>query len=161
MNPKTKKILLWVIGGLEVLVLLFCLYLAIATLQHPNTDIENPDLRYQACLADNKGLFLGEWISWIQCAPQGVSFCILILPVLVIFLVDGIYLVFYAFRRPKVLSEADEEAIREQARAEARAQVLREMGVLSEEKKAEEPKPEESKPEEPAPEEKEPEAPAE
>lgn len=134
MNPKTKKILFWTIGAVEVAILIFCLVIAILTLQNPHTDIQDSAARYQACLADN-----GPMIAWLQ-NNQVPFFLLIVLPVFVIFLVDGIYLVIYAVKKPRVISKEDEEALREQARAEARAQILREM---QEQAKAEEAKPEE------------------
>jgi|GEM_PF-3001723 len=141
MNPKTKRILFWTIGAVEVVILVFCLIIAILTLQNPHTDIQDATARYNACLADN-----GPMIAWLQ-THQVPFFLLIVLPVFVIFLLDGVYLVIYAVKKPRVISKEDEEALREQARAEARAQILKEM--QAEQAKAEEQKEEEAPAEEP------------
>lgn len=116
---KQTKLKLAIIGAVEAAIVIFCLIVSIRVMT-TITDVNDPD--HAAKNIINNGAFIG----WFQNNSTGF-FLTIVLPLFVILAVDVIYLIVYATKRESSLSESERKAIEEQARAEARAEVLREM----------------------------------
>lgn len=130
MDKKTKRILI-IVGVVEVAVLVFCLVVAI--LVYSTFDANN---------ASNSVPKNGAFIGTLQ--TNGVLlFFTIVFPALLIFLVDGGYLIYYAVKRESSLNEKEKSAIEEEAKRQAREEVLKEL-------KAEQMKTSENKPADPA-----------
>lgn len=124
---KKKKITLFGIGGLELAIVLFALIVSIIVLA-----TYNDPATYGNAEAARRNLELnGPMIGFFQ-NNSTAFFCIILIPVFVILVLDIIYLVAAAVKRESNLSKAEADAIREQAKAEARAEVLKEMQAESE-----------------------------
>ena len=124
MDKKTK-IRLFVAGAVELVIVVFCLVVSIwvmATITDPNI----PDHANQNFI--NNGPFIG----WFQ-NNSTPFFLIIVLPLFVLLALDVIYLIVFATKRESSLSASERHAIEEQAKREAREEVLREMA--EEEKK--------------------------
>jgi len=113
MDKNTKKILL-IVGIIEVVVLIFCLTISIIVLA-TITD------GYQTNLSQN-GLFIGT----LQNTPV-LFFCTIVLPLFVIFVVDGVYLIVYATKKQSMVTQEEKDAIQEEARRQAREEVMKEL----------------------------------
>ena len=132
-----KKILFISLGIVEVIVLVFCLVMSILVLR--NYDAENPAVN----LANN-----GEFIGGLQ-NNDILFFCAIVLPVFVIFLADGAYLIVYANKKASLLSDNEKKTIEDEAKRQAREEVLKEMQAEQSEQKEQADKPLEAKSEEP------------
>ncbi|MCH3910050.1 MAG: hypothetical protein LKF75_00520 [Bacilli bacterium] len=119
---KKKKIFISV-AVVEVAILIFCLVVAI--LDMTNFDAESPNANIL-----NNGVFIGT----LQNKPT-LFFLTILLPVFIIFLIDGIYLIVYAVKKPSTLSDKERDSIKEQAKAEARAELEAEMKAEAEKDK--------------------------
>ena len=117
MDKKTK-IRLFVAGGIELVIVVFCLVVSILVM----TTIADPNLPNHAELNMKNGPLIG----WFQ-NNSTPFFLIIVLPLFVILAVDVIYLIVFATKRESSLSATEREAIEEQAKREAREEVLREM----------------------------------
>jgi hypothetical protein len=133
MDKKTKLTLI-IVGAIEVTVLIFCLVVAIRVAT--TFDATNP----QGSIAKN-GAFLGTLQT-----NGTLLFFVIVFPALLIFLVDGGYLIYYAVKRESTLNEKEKSAIEEEAKRQAREEVLKEL--KAEQEKAAQ-KPEEVKPQDP------------
>jgi len=130
MDKKTKRIFI-IVGAVEVAILVFCLVVAI--LVYSSFDANDP----AHSIAKN-----GAFIGTLQ--TNGVLlFFTIVFPALLIFLVDGGYLIYYAVKRESTLNESEKSAIEEEAKRQAREEVLKEL-------QAEHQKSAENKPADPA-----------
>ena len=116
---KSQKRKIIIVGAIEAVIVIFALVVSIlvmATIHDPN--------EYDAAaknLSDN-----GPMIGFFQ--NNSTAFLlIIVLPLFLILAIDVIYLIVYATKRESSLSNAERAAIEEQARLEAREEVLREM----------------------------------
>jgi uncharacterized membrane protein len=111
---KNKKIKFIIIGVLEVAVLVFSLVISIivASTIHDNQSTN---------IAKN-----GQFIGTLQNSPI-LFFCTILLPVLIIFLGDGAYLIVYANKKQSAIGDTEKKAIEEEAKRQAREEVLKEI----------------------------------
>jgi len=123
MNPKQKRNIL-IVGAIELAIVIFCLVVSILVIVTIH-DVNEPD-HAVANLRDN-----GPLIGWFQ-NNSTAFFLLIVLPLFVLLAIDVIYLIVYATKRESRLSEVERKSIEEKARAEARAEVLREMQQESE-----------------------------
>jgi len=126
MDKEQKKILI-IVGAIEALVLAFCLTISIIVLV---TWVQNASPAQR--IATN-----GAFIAWFQNNPTPF-FLTIVLPVFIIFLVDAVYLIVYASKKPSALTEEERQAIQAQAREEAKKELEAEMKAA--EKPVEKPK---------------------
>jgi uncharacterized membrane protein len=121
---KEKRNWLIAIGVIEAAVIVFCLTISIIVLV-TNTNQTTTN-------TEQNGAFIGT----LQNSPV-LFFCAFVLPLFLIFVVDGIYLIFFATKKESVLSDKERDDIQEEARRQAREEVLkqlREQKAASEEK---------------------------
>lgn len=116
---KSQKRKIIIVGAIEAVIVIFALVVSILVM----TTIHDPN-EYDAAaknLRDN-----GPMIGFFQ--NNSTAFLlIIVLPLFLILAIDVIYLIVYATKRESSLSNAERAAIEEQARLEAREEVLREM----------------------------------
>jgi uncharacterized membrane protein len=112
---KKKKLTFIIVGALEVAILVFCLVVAIIVAT--TFDAQN----VQGSIAKN-----GQFIGTLQ-TNGTLLFFVIVFPVLLVFLVDGGYLIYYAVKRESALNEKEQKAIEEEAKRQAREEVLKEM----------------------------------
>ena len=118
MDKKTK-IKLIVAGAVELAIVIFCMTISIwvmATITDANLP-NHAELNIQ-----NNGPFIG----WFQ-NHSTEFFLIIVLPLFILLAIDVIYLIVFATKRESNLSATERSAIEEQAKKEAREEVLREM----------------------------------
>ncbi len=117
---KKKKIGLIIAGVVELAVVVFVIVTSIlVTVTFHDPDV---DANYMAHnLADN-----GPFIGWLQNNPTAFLFIVLI-PIFIILALDIIYLVVVATKKHVDISDAEQAAIAEQAKKEARAELLKEL----------------------------------
>lgn len=138
---KDKKKTLLIIGAVEAVILVFCLTVSIIVLVTLSKATSHD-------YVGQNGIFIGT----LQNNPA-LFFCTIVLPLFLIFIADGIYLIYYSAKKQSALSDKEHEAIVEEAKRQAREEVAKEMakqtaaGTVSVEKPAEkvEEKPEEKK----------------
>ena len=120
---KKQKLTLFIAGGIEVVIVVFCLIVSIMVMATfvPETTAEE--------LVRKNGAFIGT----LQ-GNNTLFLCTIVLPLFVILALDVIYLIMYATKRESALSDKERDAIEAAAKEEARLEVLREM---EEEAKAE------------------------
>jgi len=138
MDNKKKRLFI-IIGVVEVAVLIFCLIISIFVLHNLSNDDKQANL-------DNNGQFIGT----LQNNPT-LFLLTIVLPVFIIFAVDGVYLIVYANKKESVIGDEEKAAIEEEAKRQARAEVLKEL--QAEQNKGATPKAE-TKPADPKPAEK-------
>ena len=117
---KKKKIGLIIAGAIEASIVVFVLVVSILVMVTFNDPDKVPDFQ-KANLEQN-----GPFIGWLQNNPTQFLLIILI-PIFLILALDIIYLVIVAAKRQSNLSDAEQAAIEEQAKKEAREEILREM----------------------------------
>jgi hypothetical protein len=110
-----KKKILIVLGIVEAVILVFSLVVSILVLR--NFDSRN---------AANNLMQNGQFIGTLQ-NNQVLFFCTIVLPVFVIFLADGAYLIVYANKKASLLGDKEKKAIEEEAKRQAREEVLKEL----------------------------------
>ncbi len=117
---KKKKIGLIIAGVAELAIVVFVIVTSIlVTVTFHDPDV---DANYMAHnLADN-----GPFIGWLQNNPTAFLFIVLI-PIFIILALDIIYLVVVATKKHVDISDAEQAAIAEQAKKEARAELLKEL----------------------------------
>ena len=117
---KKKKIGLIIAGVVELAIVVFVIVTSIlVTVTFHDPDV---DANYMAHnLADN-----GPFIGWLQNNPTAFLFIVLI-PIFIILALDIIYLVVVATKKHVDISDAEQAAIAEQAKKEARAELLKEL----------------------------------
>ena len=111
---KKKKITLIAVGAVELAIIIFCLITSIMVL----TSGYNGK---PSSVADQPAL-----IQWL-CANSTWFFVLFVLPLIIIFIVDGVYLIMYATKRESVLSDAERDAIAEEAKRQAKEEILKEL----------------------------------
>jgi len=128
---ENKKKVLIVLGIVEAVILVFCLVISILVLR--NFDAVNIDNNIK-----NNGQFIGTLQN-----NHVLFFCTIVLPVFVIFLADGAYLIVYANKKASMLGDKEKKAIEEEAKRQAREEVLKELqqedGAAAEKKPEEKP----------------------
>ena len=67
-----------------------------------------------------------DMIGWM-CTHSMAFFFICVLPPVALFIVDGIYLILYATRKESVLSKEEKNAITEEAKRQAKEEILKEL----------------------------------
>jgi len=112
---ENKKKVLIVLGIVEAVILVFCLVISILVLR--NFDAVNIDNNIK-----NNGQFIGTLQN-----NHVLFFCTIVLPVFVIFLADGAYLIVYANKKASMLGDKEKKAIEEEAKRQAREEVLKEL----------------------------------
>ena len=117
---KKKKIGLISAGIVELAIVVFVITVSILVTVTFNDPDVYPD--FQQRNLDQNGAFIG----WLQNNPTYFLFIILI-PIFVILALDIIYLVMVATKRGTNLSDAETAAITEQAKKEAREELLKEL----------------------------------
>lgn len=123
---KKKKIGLIAAGIAELAIVVFVIVVSIlvtVTFNDPDTDFYYA----QHNLEQN-----GPFIGWLQNNPTAFLFIILI-PIFIILALDIIYLVIVATKKHTEISDAEQEAIAEQAKKEAREELLKELQAEREE----------------------------
>jgi|LAHS01.1.fsa_nt_gb uncharacterized membrane protein len=133
---KKKKTLFIVLGIVEVAILIFSLVISIivsSTIKPDKTSNLNAN---------------GQFIGTLQNSPV-LFFCAILLPVLIIFLGDGAYLIVYASKKQMAIGDAEKQTIEDEAKRQAREEVLKEMKAEQSAQKEQTEKPSEIKPEEP------------
>lgn len=117
---KKKKIGLIIAGVAELAIVVFVIVTSIlVTVTFHDPDV---DANYMAHnLADN-----GPFIGWLQNNPTAFLFIVLI-PIFIILALDIIYLVVVATKKHVDISDAEQAAIAEQAKKEAREELLKEL----------------------------------
>ncbi len=116
---KKQKLTLIIAGVLEAAVIIFCMVVAIMVLT----------CGYSSA-SDNEKIVWYEnhptMIGWM-CTHRTGFFLICVLPPIALFVVDGIYLILYATRKESVLSKEEKDAITEEAKRQAKAEILKEL----------------------------------
>lgn len=113
MNKKEKRNLLIGIGVIEAVLIIFCLVVSIIVL----ATLKDTNLANEAN---------GPFISYLQNHPT-VFFCAFVLPLFIILVVDGIYLIYLGVHKQGVLSDDEMDKIKEEAKKQAREEVLKEI----------------------------------
>jgi uncharacterized membrane protein len=113
MDKKKKKLFI-IIGIIEVIVLVFCLVVSIMVASTLKKDVATD-------ISEN-----GPFIGYLQGTPV-LFFCTIVLPVFVIFLADGAYLIVYANKKESAIGDTEKKAIEEEAKRQAREEVLKEI----------------------------------
>ncbi|MCI1244786.1 MAG: hypothetical protein LKG11_02440 [Bacilli bacterium] len=116
---KDQKKILTIVGIVEAVILVFCLTVSIIVLAKWDSAL----LTYESRARVN-----GAFIAWFQSNPT-LFFIIIVLPVFIIFLIDAIYLIVYASKKPSAITADEREAIQAQAREEARKEIEAEMAA--------------------------------
>lgn len=117
---KKKKIGLIIAGVTELAIVVFVIVTSIlVTVTFNDPDV---DPNYMAHNLANNGPFIG----WLQNNPTAFLFIVLI-PIFVILALDIIYLVVVATKKHVDISDAEQAAIVEQAKKEAKAELLKEL----------------------------------
>jgi uncharacterized membrane protein len=117
MDKKQKRTLL-IAGAVETVILIFCLVISILVLVKFNSNNSPADN-----LSKN-----GAFIGGLQNKPA-IFFCCFVLPVFIILLVDAIYLIVYASKKPSDISDDERASIEAKAKEEARAEVMAELNA--------------------------------
>lgn len=115
MDKEQKKIIL-IVGAIETIILAFCLTISIIVLV---TWVQNASPAQRISLN-------GPFIAWFQNNPTPF-FLTIVLPVFIILLIDAVYLIVYASKKPSALTEEERQAIQAQAREEAKKELEAEM----------------------------------
>ncbi len=116
---KKKIITLSLLGVLELGVIVFCLVSAILVLTSGYSGASSNE---QAVWAENHPGMVG----WM-CTHPTQFFLICVLPPIALFVVDGIYLIMYATKKESLLSKEEKQAIAEEAKRQATAEILKEL----------------------------------
>ncbi len=106
--------MLIIVGAIELAILIFCLTISIIVL---------------VTITDNQATNLsknGQFIGTLQNTPV-LFFCTIVLPLFIILVVDGVYLIVYSTRRQSALGNKEKEAIQEEAKRQAREELLKQL----------------------------------
>ncbi len=125
---KKKKIGLICAGVVELAIVVFVIVTSILV----TVTFNDPDV--YADYASRNINQNGPFIGWLQNNPTAFLFIILI-PIFIILALDIIYLVVVATKRSTNLTDAEQNAIAEQAKKEAREELLKELAKEREEQK--------------------------
>jgi uncharacterized membrane protein len=117
MDKKQKRTLI-IVGAVEAAILIFCLVVSIIVL---STWVQNASAQTRI---DSNGAFIGG----LQNNPT-IFMVAICLPVFIIFIVDAVYLIVYAYKKPSALSDNERAEIEKRAKEEARAEIEAEMAA--------------------------------
>lgn len=120
---KKKKQTLIIVGCIEAAILIFCLVISILVL---TTITISTELN----LSQN-----GPFIGTLQ-NNSVLFFCTICVPLFIIFIVDGVYLIFYAQKKESAVSDEERDAIAEEAKRQAREEVMKELAEENAKKNA-------------------------
>lgn len=112
---KKKRNILIIVGAIEIAIILFSLIVSIMVITAGNTGDPITNLRVH-----------GPFIGWLL-NHYIWYFVLFVLPLLIIFVVDGVYLIMFANKKESSLSQSDKDAIAEEAKRQAKEEVLREL----------------------------------
>lgn len=112
---KKKRTILIIVGAIEIAIILFSLIVSIMVITAGNAGTPEANLRLH-----------GPFIGWLL-NHYIWYFVLFVLPLLIIFVVDGVYLIMFANKKESSLSAEDKEAIAEEAKRQAKEEVLREL----------------------------------
>ena len=125
-KPLSKKALI-IIAAIEVAVIIFCVVVSIWVMV-----TIDPNANHQKNL-DLNGPFIGTLQN------NSLLFALtIVLPLFLIFVVDGVYLIMYATKRESMLSDQEKNDLLEEAKRQAREEALAE--IRNQAKKTEEEK---------------------
>lgn len=127
---KKKIITLSLIGVLELAVIVFCLVSAILVL---TSGFSGASSNEQAVWYENHPGMVG----WM-CVHPTQFFLICVLPPIVLFVIDGIYLIMYATKKESLLSKEEKQAIAEEAKRQATEEILKELRAQNKEQNMDE-----------------------
>ena len=116
---KKQKLTLIVAGVIEAAVIIFCMVSAIMVLTSG----------FSAASDDEKYVWFENhpnMIGWM-CTHRTGFFLICVLPPIALFIVDGIYLILYATKKESLLSKEEKDAITEEAKRQAKEEILKEL----------------------------------
>ena len=126
---KKQKLTLAAIGVAELAIIVFCMVCAILVLTSGFSGASDGD---KIAWED----YHPGMIGWM-CTHRVGFFLICVLPPIALFIVDGIYLILYATRKESVLSKEEKDAIADEAKRQAKAEILKELREESADKDAE------------------------
>ena len=112
---KKKRNILIIVGAIEIAIILFSLIVSIMVITAGNAGTAEANLRIH-----------GPFIGWLL-NHYIWYFVLFVLPLLIIFVVDGVYLIMFANKKESSLSQSDKDAIAEEAKRQAKEEVLREL----------------------------------
>ena len=116
---KKQKLTLVVAGAIELAVIIFCMVVAIMVLTSGYSSASDNE---KYVWYDNNH----DMIGWM-CTHRTGFFLICVLPPIALFVVDGIYLILYATKKESLLSKEEKEAITEEAKRQAKEEILKEL----------------------------------
>ena len=112
---KKKRNILIIVGAIEIAIILFSLIVSIMVITAGNTGDPTTNVKVH-----------GPFIGWLL-NHYIWYFVLFVLPLLIIFVVDGVYLIMFANKKESSLSQSDKDAIAEEAKRQAKEEVLREL----------------------------------
>jgi hypothetical protein len=126
MDSKKKRNLI-IIGIIEVIIMAFCLTISILVVVKPmdKNGIASNNIK-------NNGAFIGG----LQNNPV-LFFCSIVLPLFIILIADGVYLIMYAMKKESNISDSEKAAIQEEAAKQAREEIMKELNQKKDEDKKE------------------------
>ena len=116
---KKQKLTLIIAAALELAVIIFCMVTAILVL---TSGYSAADDNAKYVWYDNHH----DMIGWM-CTHRTGFFLICVLPPIALFIVDGIYLILYATKKESLLSKEEKDAITEEAKRQAKEEILKEL----------------------------------
>ncbi len=114
---KKQKLTLGVVAVAELAVIIFCLVSSILVLTSGYSSAADKE----SWIASHPGM-----IGWM-CANPLAFFFICVFPSILLFIVDGIYLILYATKKESLLSKEEKDAITEEAKRQAKEEILKEL----------------------------------
>ena len=121
---KLSKRTLIIAAAIEVVIITFCLVVSIIVM----TTIDP--------MGSNNIVNNGPFIGNLQDNPLLFALAI-VLPLFIIFVVDGVYLIMYATQKESMLNEQEKAELLEEAKRQAREEALAELKKEKEESKVE------------------------
>lgn len=116
---KKQKLTLAAIGVAELAIIIFCMVCAILVLTSGFSGAgDSEKITWE--------VYHPGMIGWM-CTHRVGFFLICVLPPIALFIVDGIYLILYATRKESVLSKEEKDAIADEAKRQAKAEILKEL----------------------------------
>ena len=116
---KKQKLTLTIAAVAELAVIIFCMIVAIMVLTSGYSSATQTE-------RDNWYSTHPDMIGWM-CTNSIWFFFICVLPPVALFIVDGIYLILYATRKESLLSKEEKDAITEEAKRQAKEEILKEL----------------------------------
>lgn len=119
---KKEKIRLAVVGAVELAIIVFCLVVAIMVLTSGYSQAASEG----RAAVDNWANSHNPMVVWF-CQNNIWLFFLIVLPPILLFVIDGIYLILYATKRESSLSKEEKDAIAEEARRQAKEEIMKEL----------------------------------